>query len=119
MVQDARSGASLAETPVSIHLVHRDEPANVLELDTTREAATNKLLRSANFFLPRAGTWQAELSIGNRADGPQGSFAIEAGETRLSWDAVWFWIALPIVPITFYVTHEIRCHRRKAKQPGC
>ncbi len=112
LVQDARTGELRTEADVSIRLTAADSPTGVLQCRATREAATNKLLRSANFELPSAGRWGVNVVVQDECGSAQTNFEVVAGEPLPAWDAIWLWIGYPALPIVLYTFHEIRRHRR-------
>src|SRR5262245_2176234 len=56
LVQDAATEECLPEARVTVRLTARGT-GEILEYSATTEAATNKLLRAAEFQLPKPGWW--------------------------------------------------------------
>ena len=101
-----RTGEPRTEADVSIRLTAADSPTGVLQCRATREAATNKLLHSANFDLPSAGRWGVNVVVQDECGSAQTNFEVVAGEPLPAWDAIWLWIGYPALPIVLYTFHE-------------
>lgn len=115
LVQDALTGEPRPQTPVTVCMTKPGQP--VLEYPATAEAATNKLLRAAQFQLPEAGRWQLEVQVG----GPHGSVvigsAVEAAAPVPRWCELWPWIAWPMLPIALFSIRQVLA-RRPAELPS-
>lgn len=101
LVQDPTTGEPRTDLRVAIRVAGTRHPA-------THEAATNKLLYSAEFDLPAAGTWPIEVVI----DGPAGSatatLEVEAAEALPAGGEMLWWIVWPVVPVVFFAWHQVR-----------
>jgi hypothetical protein len=100
-VQDAGTGAPIAELPVTIHLTQGDR---AIDVPLLREAATNKLFQAAQVEVPCAGVWQAEVRIAGEEKVAR--FDLDVDEAMPRWTEMWFWIALPLVPIVLFALHQ-------------
>jgi hypothetical protein len=114
MVQDTVSGETMHDAVVSLTVTSSEEPPCEIRAAATREAATNKLLRSTVFELPRAGPWRVEIAIDGPLGAARSSFDFVADEPLPPWNDLWPWIAFPAVPIALYTLAEIRRRRREA-----
>ncbi len=115
LVQDPGTGELIASTRVTVRM--RKPGQAVLEYPATAAAATNKLLRAAQFELPAPGQWELEVQV----EGPHGPAAIggevEAAAALPRWRALWLWIGWPAVAVALFVIHQVLV-RRKGKAPG-
>jgi hypothetical protein len=106
LVQEADSGAPLAQATVEIALMRRARPGQVLHAVATEGGATNKLFRAASVELPAAGWWDVEI-VCQTADGPiRGRFAMEAAAPLPRWPAVWPWVSWPFAVIALFGVHR-------------
>jgi hypothetical protein len=113
MVQDSLSGEPIHDAAVSLDVTSTAEPPLEIHVQATREAATNKLLRSAIFELPRAGPWRVDITIDGPLGAARSSFDFVADEPMPRWHDLWLWIAFPALPIALYTLAEIRRRRRE------
>jgi len=114
LVQDALSGEPVATMQVTLRMTQPGQPA--LECEATAEAATNKLLRAAQFELPEPGRWQMEVRI----EGPEGvsvmNGEVEAAERLPRWRELWPWIGWPAIALALIGIHEALAGRRYGPQ---
>jgi len=116
LVQDRRTGEPMESARVTIRMTKPGLPA--LEYPATAEAATNKLLRAAQFELPAPGRWEMQVQV----VGPHGLAAIggevEAAAALPRWQELWIWIGWPAVAIVLFGVHQVLVHRRVNKGVG-
>jgi hypothetical protein len=115
LVQDASTGDPM--TPVKV-TVRMTKPGRlVLDYPATSEAATNKLFRAAQFYLPKPGRWALEVEV----QGSHGLAVIggelDAAEPLPRWRELWPWISWPALVIALFGLHQFLA--RRARIPGC
>jgi hypothetical protein len=114
LVQDARTGGPLPEARVIVRLAKAGQPA--LEYSATQEAATNKLLRAAQFELPEPGRWEMEVQV----EGVHGPAVIggevEAAAPLPRWRELWPWFGWPALVVALFGMHQVLGRRRCGKQ---
>ncbi len=108
LVQDAGSGAPIADAVVRLTLSPADREGATLTSTATAEQAVNKLLRAAAVDLPAAGPWRIEVEV----EGPGGpahcGVAVMVAEPLPRWRQMWPWFTWPVVPIVLFVLHQLR-----------
>jgi hypothetical protein len=114
-VQDAGSGAPVADAGVRLTLTPAAGNGAGLTYTATVEQATNKLLRAAAVDLPAAGPWRIEVAV----EGPRGlarcSVSVLVAEPLPRWRQMWPWFTWPAVPIVLFVLYQLtRPGRRSA-----
>jgi hypothetical protein len=120
LVQDAKMAGSLSDVQVTVRLTAPGQPAYTAEHQATSEAATNKLLRSAKFELPRPGRWAMEVQV----TGPRGPARVvcevEAAEVLPRWVQMWPWIGWPALAVLLFGMHQwlVRRKTRPEVPPG-
>jgi len=116
LVQDAATSAVVSDAKVVFRMTPAGEAGAAVDHVATTAAATNKLLKAAQFELPSAGTWQVEVLV----DGPLGrartQFPVEVSGPMPRWLEMAPWIALPLVPIALFALREAVA-RGKRRQP--
>jgi hypothetical protein len=112
LVQDALTGEPAPQTPVRVRMTKPGRPA--LDYLATPEAATNKLLRAAQFELPEPGVWEIEVQV----EGMHGPAVIrcelEAAPPLPKWLEMWPWICWPALPIALFVICKVLERQRSA-----
>ncbi len=116
LVQDAATGALQDDLAATVKAFPIGSDLAPIEVLAAHEAATNKLLRSARFELPSAGRWRMEVVISDRGNKSCAAFDVVAAEPLPPWDALWMWIASPVIPIALYTLGEVRRQRRRANR---
>lgn len=106
LVSNASTGEPVPNARVSITMVPRERPRQILRRVATTAAATNKLLRAAHFELDNPGWWDVTVEIEQDSDGIQIQFPLEASEPAPKWLAVWPWLAWPVLVVLFYGSHQ-------------
>jgi hypothetical protein len=110
LVQDAATEEYVPDARVTVRLTARGT-GQVLEYPATGEAATNKLLRAAEFQLPELGWWDAVVAV----EGPHGPalvrFEIQADEPLPRWLDLWPWFAWPGLAVALFSVHRILAER--------
>jgi hypothetical protein len=110
LVQDSLTSAPMPEARVTVRMTKLGQPA--LEFPATREVATNKLFRAAQFELPEPGRWQLEVQV----EGVHGSAVIdgelEAAGPLPRWRETWASIAWPALAIAVFGIHQMLVRRR-------
>lgn len=111
LVQDAVTGEPLAPARVTVRVSKAGQPE--LEYPATQEAATNKLLRAAQFDLPVSGRWEIEVQI----EGLHGLAVIrgqlDAAASLPPWRNLWPWIGWPALAIALFGIHQMFARRRR------
>jgi hypothetical protein len=116
LVQDAATGQPVPEAEVLIAVAPPARPGEALWYPATRAAAVNKLFQAAQFELPEAGWWQLEVRVAGAGGQAGKSFELEAAAPLPRWAELWFWIAFPVVPVGFFVLHQVLVGRQ-GRQP--
>jgi hypothetical protein len=116
LIQDALTGEPVPQTPVTVRMTKPGELA--LEYAATPEAATNKLLRAAQFALPEPGRWRLEIQV-KGLDGPVViGGEVEAAASLPRWRELWPWIALPLLVIALFGFHQVFARRQRGSRNG-
>jgi hypothetical protein len=110
LIQDATTGEPLPQAWVAVRMTQEGQLG--LEYPATREAATNKLLRAAQFEIPTPGRWELEI----RVEGLQGA-AVVSGEVEVAeplprWLEMWPWICWPALAIASFGMHQVMVRRK-------
>jgi hypothetical protein len=118
LVQDAAKEEYVPDARVTVRLTARGT-GRVLEFLATTEAATNKLLRAAEFQLPEPGWWDVAVAV----EGPHGPalvrFEIQADEPPPRWQELWPWFCWPAIAIALFGVHRVVTSGRVRRQRGC
>ena len=90
----------------------------VIRVQATREAATNKLLQAAPFEMSAGGTWQFTIEVrpitaSNHSDPVQIAFTAEVAPRLPPWRELAGWILWPVVPIGLFGAHLYLASRTK------
>jgi hypothetical protein len=112
LVQDGSTRAPMPDARVMVRMTRLGRP--VLEFPATREAATNKLFRAAQFGLPESGRWEMQVQV----EGLHGT-AVVGGELEAAgplprWQQMWLWIEWPALAIVLFGIHQVLVRRRLA-----
>jgi hypothetical protein len=102
LVQDASTGDPLPQTPVTVLMTKNGQPA--LAYPATQVAATNKLLRAAQFEVPVPGRWGLEVLVEGIA---VVSGELEVAEPMPRWLEMWPWICWPGLAIILFGIHQL------------
>jgi len=117
-VQDAEELTHVSGVKATFALIPPGSATPLLETEATRSNATNPLFQAASLIVPFSGRWQVKLLVAE----PVGAFysASFPLEVAPAQGPVWkmaFWIALPVVPISWFVirqlVHSRYVHRSK------
>jgi hypothetical protein len=106
LVQDALTGEPVPEMPVTVHLTKAGQVR--LEYSATSEAATNKLLRAAQFELPEPGIWEIEVQVEGLHGPAVMRCELEAAPPLPKWLEMWPWICWPTLAIALFVMCAFR-----------
>lgn len=112
LVQDVATGEPVRDARVAVTLSPRGRPGGALRHAATTEAATNKLLRAAQFELPEPGWWEVDVDIEGGMGTARVRFALEAGAPTPHWPALWPWIAWPALAIALFGIHQVLVRRK-------
>jgi hypothetical protein len=111
LVQDAATGDCVPEARVSLCL-RMPGAGRVLEYPATTEAATNKLLRAAEFRLPESGWWDVAVAV----EGPHGPalvrFGVQANDPLPRWLDLWPWFGWPALVVALFGIHRVLVRRK-------
>jgi hypothetical protein len=111
LVQDAATGECMPEARVTVSLKGLGA-GKILEYPATTEAATNKLLRAAEFQLPEPGWWDVSVAV----EGPHGpavvQFGVQADEPPPRWLELWPWFCWPALAVALFGTHRVLVRRK-------
>jgi hypothetical protein len=111
LVQDAATGECMPEARVTVCL-KVPGAGRMLEYPATTEAATNKLLRAAEFQLPEPGWWEVSVAV----EGPHGPavvrFEIQADEPPPRWLDLWPWFSWPALAVVLFAIHRALVRRK-------
>jgi hypothetical protein len=118
LVQNADTSAVLSDARVVFRTTPPGGAESAVDHLATTRAATNKLLKAAQFDLPSPATWRVDVLM----DGPLGrarlEFPVEVSAAMPRWLDMAPWIALPVVPIVLFGLHEALA-KRKRPQRAC
>lgn len=106
LVLDTRTGEPIPGIAVNVRMVPRDGTGATLNLSATRDAATNKLFRSAIFDVPRSGAWDAEVTVRANRRTVRLPFRLEAAPRLADWSDLWLWVGWPLVAVVLYGLHR-------------
>jgi hypothetical protein len=105
LVQDASTGEPLPLVQVTVLMTKNGQSS--LEYPATQEAATNKLLRAAQFEISEPGRWELKVHV----EGLQGTAVVEgeleAAEPLPRWQEMWPWTCWPVLAIVLFGIHEL------------
>jgi hypothetical protein len=119
LVQDSLTGEPMPDAQVTVRMT-RPGP-HALEYSATREAATNKLFRAAQFELPEPGRWDVQVQV-EGSHGPEPGLGpvvirgeVEAAQRLPRWQEIWPWIGWPALAIVLFGIHQVSERRRSGK----
>jgi hypothetical protein len=116
LVLDGATEEYVPDARVTVRLTARGT-GRVLEYAATAEAATNKLLRAAEFRLPEPGWWDVAVAV----EGPHGPalvrFEIQADEPPPRWLEMWPWFAWPALVVALFGVHRALVRRKALGRP--
>ena len=116
LVQDAATEEYVPDARVTVRLTAHGT-GEVHEYAATTEAATNKLLRAAEFQLPEPGWWDVAVAV----EGPHGPalvrFEVQADEPPPRWLDLWPWFGWPALAVALFGIHQMLV-RRKVGSPS-
>jgi hypothetical protein len=119
LVQEPATGAPIRDAVVRVEVSALGRSGPTITSLATYEAATNKLYQAAKFDLPESGQWEVRVQIDGVHGPAETSFPVDAAEPLPRWLDLWFWIALPVVPIVLFGANEILTRRRvRASAPN-
>jgi hypothetical protein len=106
MVQDAKTSAILSDAQVTVTLTPRDAASTPLVETASHGIATNRLLQSADFNLPKSGVWKLHLVIkdGAQSAAMDAPIEIEKGSRQLI--LIWIFATLPLLAILLFTLHQ-------------
>jgi hypothetical protein len=115
LVQDARTGQALPDATVTVEISSANPDRPLLRRSATHAAATNKLLRAAQFTLREPGGYGIRILV----EGPLGAVSapltLDVSPALPSWLAQWPWLFWPVIPIALYalrwMSHGVLVHR--------
>ncbi len=114
LMQDSATGAVRNDVPISIELIPADQPALKLEQPATTSAATNKMFRAAQFDVPRPGSWEARVCIGERQPAHV-SFKFDVAPPPPAWLQLAPWVGWPLVLVALFIWHQRLASRRETR----
>jgi hypothetical protein len=109
LVQDAATGEPLPQALVTLRVTRAGQ--STLEYPATSEAATNKLLRAAQFELPEAGRWTMEVQVDGLREPVVLGCELEAAEPAPRGLEMWPWICWPALVIALFGIHQWKGRR--------
>jgi len=111
LVQDAATEEYMPDARVTVRLTARGT-GEVQECAATAEAATNKILRAAEFRLPEPGSWDVAVAV-EGSDGPAlVRFEVQAHEPPPRWLEMWPWIGWPALVVALFGVHRALVQRK-------
>ena len=118
LVQDAATEECVPDARVTLRLMARGT-GRVLEYPATTEAATNKLLRAAEFQLPEPGSWDVAVAV----EGPHGpalvQFEVQADEPLPRWLDLWPWFGWPALAVALFGIHRVLAGKGLKRGRAC
>jgi hypothetical protein len=115
LVQEAGSGAPVADAVVRLTLRPAAGDGAVLSYTATAEQAVNKLLRAAAVEFPAAGPWRIAVDV----EGPRGparcAVEVHVATPLPRWRQMWPWFSWPAVPIVLFVLHQLLRQRGRGR----
>jgi len=115
-VQDSQELTPVSHVEATFAIIPPDSTTPLLEAKATRANATSPLFQAAQFKVPITGRWQVKLVV-TEPDGSffSATFPLEVAPPQAPAWSMAFWIALPVVPISWFVirqlVHSIALHR--------
>lgn len=116
LVLDPATQKPVADVAILIRGELEGQPGTDFEQPATASSATNKLLQSAQFELPAAGTWQMEVVVSGPRGEARSRFTAEALGPVPRWIELMPWIVWPLGVVLLFGIHQWLL--RKARQPG-
>jgi hypothetical protein len=113
LVQDALTGEPAPQIQVTVRMTKPGRPA--LDYPATAEAATNKLLRAAQFELPEPGRWELEVGVESLHGLAVIGGEVEAAERLPRWRETWPWIGWPVLVIALFAVYRPLARQRVGK----
>src|SRR5262245_3041071 len=114
LVPDAATEACLPEAGVTVGPAARGA-RDVLEYSATTEAATNKLLRAAEFQLPKPGWWDVAVAVEGSHGPALVRFEVQANEPPPRWLDLWPWFSWPAFAIALFGVHQALVQRKSCR----
>lgn len=114
-VQDATTGEPATDARITIIATALDGKPVSTQKEATTTAATNKLLKAANFELTHSGKWDIRVQIQAHRGTAQIRLELEAADPLPEWRSWWAWLSWPLIPIALFVVHQILTARRKSR----
>ncbi len=118
LVQEVESGRIRHDVPASVRLEPLDQPGIPQESLATSAAATNKLLRAAQFDLPQPGRWRVIVMLGAVKPESSLSFELAVAPTLPSWLGLAPWVSWPFIAVGLFLTHQALAARRQKTRPA-
>ncbi len=112
LIQNASTGEPAPEMRVTVCMTKPNQAP--LMCSATREAATNKLLQSAQLELPEPGRWELEVRVDNEQEPVVIRGELDAAAPLARWRELWLWIGWPALAVGLFVMHQ-RMARRSSK----
>jgi len=110
LVQDSVTGEPMPLAQVTVRMTKLGQHS--LEYPATREAATNKLLRAAQFELPEPGRWEMQVQVKGLHGLSEIGGEVEAAEPLPRWQELGPWIGWPALAVVLFGIHQVIEQRR-------
>jgi len=111
LVQRRDGDRALLDAEVEIRLVG-PPPAAPIDVQATRENATNKLLYAALVDIPAAGPWTLRVTVRHDGETAVVSGELEVARSMPRLVALWPYLVLPLGVVAVFALHERLTHRR-------
>jgi hypothetical protein len=117
LVLDAVTGEPVPDATIELILSPAGLSDTAMRATATREAATNKLMRSAIVELPAAGTWNMSVDVTTPTGELQARCRLVVGTSLPAWLTQWTWFTWPLVAVGVFGVHRYLA-ARVSRRPG-
>jgi hypothetical protein len=118
LVLDATTGDPVPEARVTVEVLPHDRPHMTSQHPATTDAATNKLLRAAEFDLRASGRCEVKVTVGGPRDHAQVRFEIDVADSSATRSSDVLWALWPLPVIACYGFHRRLVSRRERSRSG-
>ncbi|WP_437205058.1 hypothetical protein [Planctomicrobium sp. SH664] len=107
LVLDTSAEKVVEDAKVEVTATPQEDSTASLTHPATFDAATNKMLRAAEFDLPHPGHWVFTVKVlRNKRPEIRGTFSVEAAGPAPRWVSFWPWFTWPLVLVGLFVLYQ-------------